>query len=220
MVIQRRFFLLALCFWHLALAVETPAWAEGESPLEAAQACTREPQRLVRLACFDEVFGTPVSAQHLAQPDTPRSARWREAFAQEQGRTPETGAVYRDTGRAAGHLVTVAALGVTPPRPLLVAQCHNNITELSLMLARPLDRERVDLTLAGDDFREHQLWRVRDAGYVVSGGRGLPAIRTLKSLNRSGQFRLESDTTGVDGLVFDLSGLAEALTPLRQDCGW
>lgn len=225
MLTHRRLALLVLCFWQLALMVETPAWADGSTQLDAAQACTKEPQRLVRLACFDEVFSTPVlvqqlSAQQGAEPEMPRSVRWREAFAQEQGRTPETGVLYRNTGQVAGHLVTIAALGVTPPRPLLVAQCHNNITELSLMLSRPLERERVDLTLASSAFRERQLWRVRDDGYVVSGGRGLPAIRTLKTLNRSGQFHLESDTAGVDGLVFDLSGLAEALAPLRQNCGW
>lgn len=211
-------------WWGLGLLVlmwvVAPARADDRARLDAARACTEEPQRLVRLACFDRVFDTPVSVQRLSVPEAPRSARWRQAFAQEQGRTPEHGALYRDSGRVAGHLVTIAALGATPPRPLLVVQCHNNITELSLMLPRPSAEERIALTLAGDTFRDRQLWRVRDDGYVVSAGRGLPAIRTLKALERTGGFRIESDTAGIDGLVFDLNGLAGALGPVRQDCGW
>ncbi|SDX69075.1 type VI secretion system-associated protein VasI [Marinobacter mobilis] len=218
MVINLR---LGLASLGLCLALQTvPVWAEDPNRLEAAQACTGEPQRLVRLACFDAVFNTPVSARQVATPEVPRSPRWREAFTQEQGRTPETGALYRDTGSVAGHLVTIAALGVAPPRPLLLAQCHNNITELAVMLPRPSDDERVALTLVAEGVNERQLWRVRDSGYAVSSGRGLPAIHTLKGLGRASQFRIESDAAAIDGLVFDLSGLSQALQPLRQDCGW
>lgn len=217
---DRRLGARRLRLWLLLTVLTASAWAEDRARLDAALACTDEPQRLVRLACFDRVFSTPVLAQPLTEPETPRSPRWQEAFAQEQGRTPETGALYRDTGLMAGHLVTIAALGTMPPRPLLLAQCHNNITELALLLPKPSTDERVALTLTGDGFSERQLWRIRDGGYAVSGGRGLPAIHTLKMLDRSGQFRIASDAAGIDGLVFDLSGLSQALQPLRQDCGW
>ncbi|MDC0662906.1 type VI secretion system-associated protein VasI [Marinobacter sp. SS21] len=189
----------------------------GDDALQAARSCTEEPQRLARLACFDAVFGTPLPTSQRPVQASPQPLRWLAAYAQEQARTPEDAVIYRDTGAAAGHLLTLAALGAVPPRPLLTVQCHNNITELALMLAEPLARERVELTFASGD---SQLWRVRDNGYVVSAGRGLPAIRTLKALARQSQTQLHSSEAEVDGLMFDLAGLAAGLRPLREACGW
>lgn len=188
--------------------------------LQQAQACTGEPRRLARLACFDAVFNTPVSMSQTLAVEAPRPPRWTETFAQEQNRKPRDAAIYRNTGSAAGHLVTVAALGALPPRPVMAVQCHNNITELSLMLPQPVADERIELAYQTASGPHRQLWRVRDAGYVVSGGRGLPAISTLKELTRESQFALSASNAEVDGLVFDLSGLEQALEPLRQACGW
>lgn len=204
----------------LLLAVPSSTVAATTDRLQQAQACTEEPRRLARLSCFDAVFETPVSVQQMPELEAPRPVRWTEAFAQEQGRKPSDTAIYRDTGHAAGHLVTVAALGALPPRPVMAVQCHNNITELSLMLAQPVADERIELAYRTAGGSHHQLWRVRDEGYVVSGGRGLPAISTLKELSRESQFELSASNAELDGLVFDLSGLAQALAPLRQACGW
>ncbi len=199
--------------WLLAAAMAQA----GETDLQAAHGCTEEPQRLARLACFDAVFGTPIPTPQRPTQALPQPSRWLEAYAQEQGRTPETTVIYRDTGATAGHLLTLAALGARPPRPLLTVQCHNNITELALMLAEPLARERVELAFDGDG---HQPWRVRDNGYVISAGRGLPAIRTLKALARQSQTQVHADEAELNGLMFDLGGLADGLRPLREACGW
>ena len=143
------------------------AWADQ---LEDARLCTREPQRLERLACFDEVFGTPLAAAVVGfnAPDARRSERWRQAYARLDGKNAGAGVLYRDTGKAAGQLVTVPALGVQPPRPLLALQCHNNITELTLMLPEAMDQERVQLGFG----REQTVWRVRDTGLARRCGRG------------------------------------------------
>jgi Protein of unknown function (DUF3121). len=110
------------------MLVSASSWADTR--LAEAGACTEQPNRLERLACFDEVFGTPLAqyeaGQHPALVN--QSERWRRVFAQASG-NDAGGVVYRDTGSAAGHLVTVTALGVKPPRPVLSLQCHNNITE-------------------------------------------------------------------------------------------
>ena len=148
--------------------------------LTAAEACTEEANRLERLACFDG-FATPLALYQpgAGEPRVNRSERWRQAFAL-AGKGDASGVIYRNTGATAGHLVTVTALGAKPPRPVLTLQCHNNITELAVMLPEPINRERVNVALSA----ERAWWRVRDEGLVVSAGRGLPAIRTVLAMVR------------------------------------
>ena len=201
-----------------ALALLSLVSNASADQLEDARLCTSEPQRLERLACFDEVFGTPLAAAvvEFNAPDARRSERWRQAYASLDGKNAGAGVLYRDTGKAAGQLVTVPALGVQPPRPLLALQCHNNITELTLMLPKAMDQERVQLGFG----REQTVWRVRDNGFVLSGGRGLPAIRTVKAMINRTEARIDSPNSRVDGLLFDLSGYRRAIEPLREVCGW
>ncbi|QBM18815.1 hypothetical protein MARI_29580 [Marinobacter sp. JH2] len=190
---------------------------QADVRLSDAQACTEEPNRLARLACFDEVFATPLaryetgtSGAVIRQPE-----RWRQAFSQ-AGQNDASGPIYRNTGSAAGHMVTVAALGAQPPRPVLTLQCHNNITELTVMLPKPISRERVDVALASAPNQ----WRVRDEGLVVSAGRGLPAIRSVLEIVHQPDVRIQADIPELDGLLFDLTGYRDAISPLRQACGW
>lgn len=211
----------------LGLALALSAAVAGASPsapaetLAAARACTAEIGRLERLACFDGVFDTPLAPMAAeTEPVRLRPADWHLAYAMEDKRQPEDGALYRDAGQDGGQIVTLAALGATPPRPLLTVQCHNNITELALMLPQPLARERVSLDFASAGGIQQQVWRVRDEGLVVSAGRGLPAIRTLKGVLAGERLRFRSSESRLDGLIFDLAGLGGALAPLRQTCGW
>ncbi|MGO1499780.1 MAG: type VI secretion system-associated protein VasI [Marinobacter sp.] len=208
------------------LSLTTVCVSAQAGPLEDARQCTVEPQRLERLACFDEVFGTP-----LAEPETDavrnsrlrelnRSGRWREAYAQIEAASDAGGVNYRNTGQAAGHLATVPALGTQPPRPLLALQCHNNITELTLMLPEPLNSERVNLGLGATETTGQNAWRVRDNGYVLSIGRGLPAIRAVKEIGPEMDIRVFSENSRIDGLLFDLTGFQNAIRPLRESCGW
>lgn len=195
-----------------------PVWAESQ--LEAARSCSQESQRLERLACFDRVFATPVTVTTLTDMQIHRPAQWQQAYAQEQSRTPEDGVLYRHTGADAGHLITTPALGAVPPRPVLAIQCHNHITELSLMLPQPLAEERVALSFTAMGGNGAQLWRARDEGFVLSGGRGLPAIATIKAMLPLAQLEVASANAVVGGLVFDLGKLPAELVPLRAACGW
>lgn len=207
---------LAAALCALGMTFSLAASAESSQQLAAARACTEESQRLERLACFDEVFGTPVEVaiENISAGNQPE--RWRQAFAQEQRRKPGDGPLYRDTAELAGHLLTLSALGVKPPRPLLAVQCHNNITELTLMLPKAVKEERVTV-----DFGQgRQVWRVRDDGFVVSGGRGLPAIRTIQNMAAGSGVTVASSSGTIDGLMFDLTGFRGTLKPLREACGW
>lgn len=204
----------ALCV--LGIAYSMGAVADTSQQLAAARDCTKESQRLERLACFDDVFATPVAVAIEDAIGGSQPERWRQAFAQEQRRQPEDGPLYRDTAELAGHLVTLSALGVQPPRPLLAVQCHNNITELTLMLPKAVKEERVTV----DFGHGRQIWRVRDEGFVISGGRGLPAIRTVREMSAGSAVTVASSSGAIDGLMFDLQGFRETLKPLREDCGW
>lgn len=190
--------------------------ADISPQLADARVCTDQAQRLERLACFDAVFGTPISSTLTEDMRGQQPERWRQAFAQEQRRQPGEGPIYRNTGHISGHLLTLSALGSAPPRPLLAIQCHNNITELSLMLPEAVAEERLTL-----DFGQgKQTWRVRDDGYVVSGGRGLPAIRTILDMSGASDVTVTSSSSRLDGLIFDLTDFGNKLRPLREACGW
>ncbi len=205
----------------MAGAGSAPVWSAPPDLLQAARACTAESQRLARLACFDELFGTPITpAAPTEAPVSTLPVDWRLAYDMESDRQPGEGALYRHAGQQGGHLVTLAALGATPPRPLLTVQCHNNITELALMLPKPLASERVRLSFDSAGGIQEQVWRVRDEGLVVSAGRGLPAIRTLKGILSGERLRFSASDSPLDGLIFDLAGLPAALAPLRKICGW
>jgi type VI secretion system protein VasI len=208
------FFAATLCLFGLIVSLS----ASGDSRQQSAAArdCTTESQRLERLACFDEVFGTPVAVAVGDAIGGTQPEQWRQAFAQEQRRQPGDGPLYRDTAEQAGHLVTLSALGAQPPRPLLAVQCHNNITELTLMLPETVKEEQVTV----DFGHGRQIWRIRDEGFVISGGRGLPAIRTVREMSAGSNITVVSSSGEIDGLMFDLQGFREALKPLREACGW
>ena len=205
-----------IALWMGVLALPGLALAEVSQQLTAAEQCTEEAQRLKRLACFDDVFGTPITLAMTEAMGGRQPERWRQAFAQEQRRQPDDGPIYRNTGHISGHLMTLSALGSTPPRPLLAIQCQNNITELTLMLPENIDDERLSM-----DFGQgQQTWRVRDEGFVVSGGRGLPAIRTILDMSGSPSVTLASSNSRLNGLMFDLTDFGQTLRPLREACGW
>ncbi|MDY6798385.1 MAG: type VI secretion system-associated protein VasI [Pseudomonadota bacterium] len=210
--------------WLVAMAllvISLPAVSdEQQALLDQARDCTGETRRLERLACFDRVFRTPLADVGEQVEKTRRSESWRQAYRQEYERRPGQGPIYRNTGALAGHMITIPALGTRPPRPLLALQCHNNITELSVLLPEAVSSERLRLSFDGDYSGDSGLWRVRDDGFVVSAGRGLPSIRKARGLAALQDTELSADNSQLDGLMFDLAGLNQVMKPLRKSCGW
>lgn len=98
----------------------------------------------------------------------------------------------------------------------LVVSCTSNITHLRLTLVTPWEGEAVSAQL--DGIRSADSWFVRNHGQLLEYGRGLPAIDALKRWMGHQQVVL-SDANGKP-LRIDLTGLTEALTPLRQQCHW
>lgn len=203
------------------MLLASPLVRANPSLISSAKLCSELTGQMDRLACYDRVFAEPVDA---SRSEAVGSERWRLALAQADRQSPGEPLQAFDHGRRAGWMVTVTARGRSKPAPVLMAQCHNNITELALLLNRPLAEERIAVewfTTDGEGtVSSPEIWRVRDNGLLVSAGRGLPAIRMILSLARQDQWHLTTRAASLDGLEFDLRGLAQALQPLRSACGW
>jgi len=191
--------------------------ADGESAARALH-CAAIDSRAERLACYDALFPPVAAAGDGQTPSAP--PLWRAAARQEQRRAGDDRGLMVST-EDDGVLLTAPALGTSPPRPTLVVACHNAITHFEIHLPEAGGRGRVELTLARGEARLRQTWRMQADGYVLSGGRGLPAIATLRRLLPGGTLTLRSDDApALNGLRFELGGLREALQPLRAQCRW
>lgn len=188
---------------------------QSQAMLESALACAEETSRLERLSCYDGVFQTadaPIENREL--PDL-----WYAIEAQERERDSENvGLVVGLTGDDV--LMSVPALGTTPPRPIMVMACEKQITRFQLHMPEPINDARVDLQLTANGTTIQQQWRVRDGGHVINGGRGLPAIETLRQLLSANDVTISSDVSSLNGLRFDITDLRQLIQPLREACRW
>jgi len=188
---------------------------EGDALVEQARSCAQESSRLERLKCYDAVFQTSTSSVD----DSELPELWHTVERQEAARPgDDMGLLMQETDDEV--VISVPALGATPPRPLLVMACEKLITRFQLHMPTAVDVSRVDIELSGNGGSVEQQWRARDGGQVVSGGRGLPAIDTLRQLLGADQLTLRSDVAALDGLRFDVSGLRDDIKPLRDACRW
>ena len=200
----------------LALLAGAPTVQAEDSRLAEARACAAQSSRLARLHCYDALFRDRPDA---AREQDPRAPLWRAVAAQEAERADDDlGLMVRETPDTV--LMSAPALGTLPPRPLLVISCDAAITRFQLHLSEPLEAPRAPLRLQGAGVELGQTWRVLDGGHVLSGGRGLPAIATLKRLLGTERLSLASERPAIDGLRFDVSGLRSAIAPLRAMCRW
>ncbi|MNC72776.1 hypothetical protein D3C75_1238770 [compost metagenome] len=76
----------------------------------------------------------------------------------------------------------------------------------------------MQIALDGSPSNSAQGWFIRDKGMLLEYGRGLPAIEELKRW--IGHRELQVKAANGTLLRVDLSGLKEALLPLRQQCRW
>lgn len=198
----------------LAWLTPSPAQADDATRLAEARHCAVLDSRLERLHCYDALFRDAPAPAADAPP-----ALWQAVLDQEARRDDDA------FGLLAGVdgdevLLTVPALGSVPPRPVLVISCQESITRFQLHLPEALDAPRAELRLRGARGDLAQTWRIRDGGHVVSGGRGLPAIDTLRRLLDSETLSLASEREALDGLRFELGGLRQQIQPLRDACRW
>ena len=176
------------------------------------QACRDEAAPLVRLACYDALGKTEQMASAAVGTQI-RAASWQAIWQQEQGRQDASPLflLARDEAQDEVRLTRPALRGAT-----LAIGCAHNITYLRVRLDAPGVGDEVSMLLDGRPLSGS--WFVRDRGWLLEFGRGLPAIATLQAWRQHGQLTL----VGSQGarLLFDLSGLAQALQPVREQCRW
>lgn len=210
---------LFCCLWGGAVqGIEQVDIAPGP------EACTQIESRLERLACFDRLFGTPVSAS--STPDHSRTEEipheYRMAQASEARRQSGVGFIAGHDDDATRKLwLTAPAIGSLPPRPVLMLSCIDDISRVELMLPEKLDGGWVQLKLGNQAGKsETQRWMSDDSGHVLRSGRGLPAIRAMKAMLGGETIELVASNEKINGLRFDGLDLARQLAPLRKQCRW
>ena len=180
---------------------------------------------LRRLACYDDLAKRLASAEaRQAAPDDAsspakanRTASWQAIRAQERMRTRDASPFLLQRHDAEESLM------LTRPAHqggVLALVCSHSITQIQVQLDTPWLGARVQSELDGVSRSEESdgNWFIRDEGYLLEYGRGLPAIAELKQWLTHSELVLHS-SQGPD-LHFDLTGLAQALGPLRQSCRW
>lgn len=183
-------------------------------PLDMAawQACRREPSPLIRLACYDALGN---EATPSGSKESTKSPAWLAIAEQELARVPDSSPflLRQDEESGTAVLTRPALRGAT-----LAIGCVNSITHIRLRLDAPWRGESVVVALDGQATRSSQSWFIRDQGWLLEYGRGLPAIEELKRWIGHRELQVQAANGAL--LRVDLSGLKEALIPVRQQCRW
>ncbi|MCW8333863.1 type VI secretion system-associated protein VasI [Vibrio paucivorans] len=200
------------------------AYATDIELLAEAKQCTAIDERLERLACFDELFDTPVPmAESSSFSGVPVS--WTRAMNSEALRTKNTHTAQVNTkgeGKGSNAWLTLPAInqpksGSELEYPTLQMSCIDNISRVEVILPNELEDGRVTISVVGSAV---QHWRSDETGLVFSSGRGLPAIEMMRAMARLDKLVLRSNSAELDGLEFESQQLNQSLSALKQRCGW
>lgn len=201
--------------WLSNLSVSEPA---GDAhTLALVMSCRSENSPLLRLDCYDNALSAssnPNGGQQQAGP------AWQRAMAQEKGRSDHSTAFLISEGQGSNPQVvlTTPALGMPPPRPVLMLSCIDNITRLQVALVGPQKDGAVTLTADSDRFNVQ--WFLRENGYLLESSRGLAGIDEIKRLMSAQTLTIDGTNGGISRLTFNISQLTTALKPLRNACHW
>ncbi|WP_127959551.1 type VI secretion system-associated protein VasI [Serratia microhaemolytica] len=188
-----------------------------QKKLAVVMRCRSETSPLVRLDCYDQALSLKPEAR-LAP--VLAGVAWQRAMAQEKTRVDHSTA-FLTTESEGPHpqvVITTPALGVAPPRPVLMFSCIDNITRLQVALVEPQKESSVWLITDNDRFDGQ--WFLRENGYVLEASRGLDAIDNIKQLMNANTLTIEGKNGGFSRLTFTLAQLPQALKPLRSACHW
>ncbi|CDH22196.1 type VI secretion system-associated protein VasI [Xenorhabdus bovienii] len=191
--------------------------APKEEYVDEMQKCRFEPSPLVRLACYDRTVNN-LKFNTLQIPMENMGLVWRQAMEQEMKRTDySTGfIVTQGENGEAPVILTTPAVGVPPPRPVLMLSCIDRITRLQVALPKPMESGTV--TVATDKTQFKTEWFLREHGYLWESSRGLPGIEEIKRLMNSDQMTITARTGSP--ITFNISQLEQAAKPLRDACRW
>ncbi|CNH73970.1 type VI secretion system-associated protein VasI [Yersinia pekkanenii] len=203
-------------FWDMGFSPSTMTESDS-GKMALVMRCRSESSALVRLDCYDNALSSQPEIKASTQNTGPA---WQRAMSHEKGRTDHstTFLVTEGEGINPRVIITTPAIGVPPPRPVLMLSCIDNITRLQIALARPQKEASVTLTTNNSRFDVH--WFLRENGYLLESSRGLAGIDEIKRLMSANTLTIEGTNSTFPRLTFNLSQLTPALKSLRRACHW
>ncbi|MDD1793391.1 type VI secretion system-associated protein TagO [Enterovibrio makurazakiensis] len=194
--------------------------------LVQAKVCADIFGRLERLACFDNLFNTPVKKATETTFVALKPEAWQRATRSERDREEDGGFVLRYVDMKepkSGMWMTATAL---PDRnqqrsemPILMFSCIDNISRVELVLPTATSAGKAAVTTSASS-SVTQRWLSDDTGNIMRAGRGLPAIEVMSALMSGPRAVVRSDLDAIGNLTFDTSTLKKTIAPMRQVCRW
>lgn len=191
--------------------------------------CQTQTIALQRLNCYDTLFQAPVHLVEIPKPPTSRKITILDHIhTQERQRTAEDEPLllnsqleHADSGQQQV-IISTPAIGAIGIRPILAISCQRNITQLQIVLPKPINLPIIKLILRDETgtIRIQAPWRVSSTGRIVAAGRGMDSIESIRALQGIQYIQLQSNQPILDGLRFELTGLAGKLPTLATACHW
>ncbi|CAH0537433.1 hypothetical protein VMF7928_01107 [Vibrio marisflavi CECT 7928] len=203
------------------------------APQQIAKAnqCREINNNLQRLACFDNLFNTPLRPAKADKFNEEKPLAWQWAISSESNRSnsADTQGAFlfnqNDTLKLGKHIwLTAPAVNANPrvpgtDQPILMLSCVENISRVELVFPTAINVNKVPVTLLGNPTITQQ-WVSDSSGYVLRTGRGLPAVKLMKSMLSTPRLVMRSSIPELNGLTFNTSHLSSLIKPMRQACHW
>lgn len=182
--------------------------------LEKAEKCIYINSNINRLACFDEIFNTPIRKQIVDE-------RALNNFLPKLIGDIFTLARETSQNTPIENNLELALLSNDEHASIYIA-CKDNITRFQIALDKPVKNNVLDIHIVNNETNQVASrinWQSAERGYLLDAGRGLYAIQQLKSI-------LYIDTFSVSiaqenrKYIFKNNGLASLVAPIRKECGW
>ena len=179
---------------------------------EQVERCTAIKSNVNRLACFDELFKTPIRSQHID--NTVISNTIPSAVS-------DIFALAKNTNIETDNELEVVLSSLDDKAAIYIA-CKDNITRFQIVMDRPVTKNPLTVEIANTETQQSASkinWQNAERGYMLDAGRGLYAIQQLKAI-------LYIDTFSVlipqekRSFTFKNNGLASKVAPIRKECGW
>lgn len=200
----------------VGMQMSLPIMAADDNRIKKANQCTKLEQKIQRLACFDNVFSTPI---YGVKNNTNKPKAWSRAIDSELKRESGHAPLLTVSKNAADLWVTMPATNseLQDAPPLLILSCIGGLSRVELALRKPLKEGRVQISLGAN---KAELWRSDDSGLLLSSARGVAAFKHIKNLLAINSATIRSNNLAIDGLKFSAINLRAALNPVRERCGW
>ena len=216
------------CLLFLCIAASGSAYADDR--IAAARECADTRSSIQRLACFDQLFDTPVYLEAVNIPKALQphygivgviNRMEKQRPADNYNLLLHSEIEHQDT-KQRRVVLAAPALGAVGARPILALSCIDNISRLQIILPQPLEATRAAVSIQNQKGKLllSEPWKIIDGGYIVDAGRGVPSIDIAQRLNRNKRIILSSDQAALEGLVFDLEALPKHLIQLANACHW